>query len=54
MRLQNYKTKVINGKSDDNSSIIKEIYDNAGDIDTLMPMYNLIEHNDNYSKTSRS
>ena len=25
--------------------------DNAKDIDTVMPMYNLIEYNDNYSKT---
>ena len=28
--------------------------DNAKDIDTVMPMYNLVEYNDNYSKTSRS
>ena len=28
--------------------------DNAKDIDILMPMYNLIEHSDNYSKTSGS
>ena len=26
--------------------------DNARDIDTVMPMYNLIEYSDNYSKTS--
>ena len=26
--------------------------DNAKDIDTVMPMYNLIEHSDNYAKTS--
>ena len=26
--------------------------DNAKDIDTVMPMYNLIEYSDNYSKTS--
>ena len=26
--------------------------DNAQDIDIVMPMYNLIEHSDNYSKTS--
>ena len=26
--------------------------DNAKDIDIVMPMYNLIEHRDNYSKTS--
>ena len=28
--------------------------DNAKDIDIVMPMYNLIEYSDNYSKTSRS
>ena len=28
--------------------------DNAKDIDILMPMYNLIEYSDNYSKTSGS
>ena len=28
--------------------------DNAKDIDIVMPMYNLIEYNDNYSKTSAS
>ena len=28
--------------------------DNAKDINVVMPMYNLIEYNDNYSKTSRS
>ena len=28
--------------------------DNYKDIDIIMPMYNLIEHSDNYAKTSRS
>ena len=28
--------------------------DNAQDIDVVMPMYNLIEYSDNYSKTSES
>ena len=28
--------------------------DNAKDIDIVMPMYNLIEYSDNYSKTSGS
>ena len=28
--------------------------DNAKDIDIVMPMYNLIEYSDNYTKTSRS
>ena len=28
--------------------------DNAKDIDIIMPMYNLIEYNNNYSKTSGS
>ena len=27
---------------------------NAKDLDIVMPMYNLIEHSDNYSKTSGS
>ena len=30
-----------------------DIY-NAQDVDIVMPMYNLIEYSDNYSKTSRS
>ena len=30
-----------------------EDLDNAQDIDIVMPMYNLIEYSDNYSKTSR-
>ena len=28
--------------------------DNAQDIDIVMPMHNLIEYSDNYSKTSRN
>ena len=28
--------------------------DNAKDLDIVMPMYNLIEYSDNYSKTSGS
>ena len=28
--------------------------DNAKNIDIVMPMYNLIEYSDNYSKTTRS
>ena len=28
--------------------------DNAKNIDIVMPMYNLMEYNDNYSKSSRS
>ena len=34
------------------SKINKTQLDNAKDIDILMPMYNLIECSDNYSKTS--
>ena len=34
------------------SKINKTQIDNAKDIDILMLMYNLIEYNDNYSKTS--
>ena len=40
----------INCKSEINNTEI----DNAKDIDILMPMYNLIEYSDNYSKTSGS
>ena len=36
------------------SEIINAEIDNVKDIDTLMPMYNLIEYSDNYSKTSGS
>ena len=38
----------INCKSEINNTEI----DNAEDIDIVMPMYNLIEYSDNYSKTS--
>ena len=40
----------INCKSEINNTEI----DNAKDIDIIMPMYNLIEYSDNYSKTSGS
>ena len=40
----------INCKSEINNTEI----DNAKDIDIVMPMYNLIEYSDNYSKTSGS
>ena len=36
------------------STINNTDIDNAHDIDIIMPMYNLIEYSDNYSKTSRS
>ena len=36
------------------SRINKTDIDNAHDIDIVMPMYNLIEYSDNYSKTSGS
>ena len=36
------------------SKINNSKVDNAKDIDIVMSMYNLIEYNDNYSKTSRS
>ena len=36
------------------SSINNTEIDNPKDIDTVMPMYNLIEYSDNYSKTSGS
>ena len=34
------------------SRIYNTDIDNAHDIDIVMPMYNLIEYSDNYSKTS--
>ena len=34
------------------SRINRTYIDNAWDIDIVMPMYNLIKYNDNYSKTS--
>ena len=40
----------INWKSETNNTEI----DNAKDIDIVMPMYNLTESSDNYSKTSAS
>ena len=40
----------INFKSEINNTEI----DNAKDIDTVMPMYNLIEYSDNYSKKVRN
>ena len=36
------------------SRINNKDIDNAQDIDIVMPMYNLIEYSDNYSKASRS
>ena len=42
--------RFINRKSEVNNAEI----DNAKDIDIVMPMYNLIEYSDNYSKTSGS
>ena len=36
------------------SRIDNTYIDNAQDIDIVMPMYNLIEYSDNYSKTSES
>ena len=36
------------------SRINSKDIDNAQDIDIVMPMYNLIEYSDNYSKTSGS
>ena len=50
--------KVIFKKCVSFTSCISEInnkhVDNAKDIDIVMPMYNLIEYSDNYSKTSAS
>ena len=43
-------TPFINRKSEINNTEIG----NAKDIDIAMPMYNLIEYSDNYSKTSES
>ena len=47
-----------NANNATNTDYISEINntqtDNAKHIDVIMPMYNLIEYNDNYSKTSGS
>ena len=40
--------------TDCTSGINNKKVDNAKDIDVVMPMYNLIEYSDNYSKTSGS
>ena len=36
------------------SRISNKDKDNAQDLDIIMPMYNLVEYSDNYSKTSES
>ena len=47
-----------NANNASNTDYISEINntqtDNVKHIDVIMPMYNLIEYNDNYSKTSGS
>ena len=54
----NTDKKVIFKNCDRFTNCISEInntqIDNAKDIDIIMPMYNLIEYSDNYSKTSGS
>ena len=50
MMPENYQIKFTKCISRINNTDI----DNAQDIDIVMPMYNLIEYNDNYSKTSGS
>ena len=54
----NTNKKVIFKNSAPFTTCISEInntqVDNAKDIDIVMPMYNLIEYKDNYSKTSGS
>ena len=56
--VNNTGKKVIIKNCAPSSGCISKIYnteiDNAKDIDTVMPMYNLIEYRDNYSKTSGS
>ena len=47
--LKDCSTFIICKSEIDNTEI-----DNAKDIDIVMPMYNLIEHTENYSKTPRS
>ena len=39
-------------KSQEVYQINNKLVHDAHDIDVAMPMYNLIEHSDNYSKTS--
>ena len=54
----NRNKKVIFKNCDPFTECISEInntqVDNAKDIDVVMPIYDLIEHSDNYSKTSGS
>ena len=54
----NINKKVIFKNCDPFTSCISEInntqIDNAKDIDIVMPMYNLIEHSDNYAKSTGS
>ena len=56
--VNNTNKKVILKNSVSFTNCISEIndiqVDDAQDIDTAMPMYNLIEYSDDYSKTSRS
>ena len=56
--VNNTNKKVISKNCAPFTNCISEInntqVDNAKDIDIVMPMYNLIEYSDNYSKTSES
>ena len=55
---QNNRKNIITKNCAPFTNYISEInntrVDNAKDIDIVMPMYNLIEYSDNYSKTSES
>ena len=50
----NTNKKVIFKNCTSFTNCISDFNDNAKDIDIVMPMYNLIEYSDNYSKTSGS
>ena len=48
----NWKNIIIKNCAPFINCIINKQIDNAKDIDIVMPMYNLVEYIDNYSKTS--
>ena len=48
----NWKNIIIKNCAPFINCIINKQIDNAKDIDIVMPMYNLVEYSDNYSKTS--
>ena len=53
MQIKKQYFKIFTPSTDCISKINNIQIDNAKDIDVVIPMYNLIEYSDNYSKTSR-